>query len=50
LLLRQMEEAERIESLANQALNKSREARRLAEETMNMPAKTSVDIERLRRK
>ncbi|XP_071154854.1 laminin subunit gamma-1-like [Mytilus edulis] len=45
---RQWKDAERIEMLAKNALNTSREAKRLAEETLRMPDKTSDDITRLK--
>lgn len=48
LLLRQWKDAERIEMLAKNALNTSMEAKRLAEETLRMPDKTSDEIQRLK--
>ncbi|XP_012941612.1 laminin subunit gamma-1, partial [Aplysia californica] len=46
---RQKEEAQMIEDLANKALETSREAYRLANESLNMPLRTQQEIERLRR-
>ncbi|CAG5119951.1 unnamed protein product [Candidula unifasciata] len=46
---RQKEEAQNIENVSKIALETSREAYRLANESLNMPFKTQQDIERLRR-
>ncbi|XP_059157945.1 laminin subunit gamma-1-like [Physella acuta] len=46
---RQTEEAKRIEDLAKIALDTSREAYRLANETLSMPLKTSQEIDNLKR-
>ncbi|BFZ20658.1 hypothetical protein BsWGS_23697 [Bradybaena similaris] len=46
---RQKDEAQNIENVAKIALETSREAHRLANESLNMPFKTQQDIERLRR-
>ena len=43
-----MTEAKRIEATANNALNASQEAKRLADEMAAMPEKTEMKIQRLR--
>ncbi|OWF54908.1 laminin subunit gamma-1-like [Mizuhopecten yessoensis] len=45
--MKQKEEADRIEGIANMALNMSRDARRMAEETLRVPDQTKDDIQRL---
>ena len=49
LVFRQMKDASTIDTVARNALNTSREALRLAEETLRMPDTNRAEIERLTR-